>query len=66
MIYVLGGGVSGLAMAYELLKKGQKVEIIEKSHSLGGLAKTMKWKEKSIDMGPHIYQPQTKISRTIC
>ena len=54
-IYILGGGVTGLAMAYELLKRGQKVEIIEKSHSLGGLAKTMKWKGRPIDMGPHIY-----------
>ena len=54
-IYILGGGVTGLAMAYELLKRGQKVEIIEKSPSLGGLAKTMKWKGRPIDMGPHIY-----------
>ena len=29
-VYVLGGGVTGLAVAYELLKRGQKVEIIEK------------------------------------
>ena len=54
-IYVLGGGVTGLAVAYELLKRGQKVEIIEKSDSLGGLAKTLIWKERPIDMGPHIY-----------
>ena len=32
-IYVLGGGVTGLAMAYELIKRGQKVEIIEKANS---------------------------------
>jgi glycine/D-amino acid oxidase-like deaminating enzyme len=30
MVYVLGGGVTGLAVAYELLKRGQRVEIIEK------------------------------------
>jgi len=59
-IYILGGGVTGLAMAYELLKRGQKVEIIEKSPSLGGLAKTMKWKGRSIDMGPHIYHTPDK------
>ena len=39
-VYVLGGGVTGLAVAYELLKRGQKVEIIERSDSLGGLVKT--------------------------
>ena len=54
-IYILGGGITGLAVAYELLKLGQKVEIIEKSSCLGGLAKTLKWKGRPIDMGPHIY-----------
>ena len=59
-IYVLGGGVTGLAVAYELLKRGQKVEIIEKSKSLGGLAKTLIWKGRPIDMGPHIYHTPDK------
>lgn len=54
-VYILGGGVTGLAVAYELLKRGQKVEIIEKSMSIGGLAKTESWKGKPVDMGPHIY-----------
>ncbi len=59
-VYVLGGGVTGLAVAYELLKRGQKVEIIEKSPSLGGLAKTERWKGRPIDMGPHIYHTPDK------
>jgi len=59
-VYVLGGGVTGLAIAYELLKRGQKVEIIEKSSSLGGLAKTKEWKGRPIDMGPHIYHTPDK------
>ena len=54
-IYILGGGVTGLASAYELLKHGHKVEIIEKSSMIGGLARTESWKGKPIDMGPHIY-----------
>jgi N,N'-diacetyllegionaminate synthase len=54
-IYILGGGVTGLASAYELLKYGHKVEIIEKSSTIGGLARTESWKGKPIDMGPHIY-----------
>ena len=59
-IYILGGGVTGLAMAYELLKRGQKVEIIEKANSLGGLAKTKSWKGRPVDMGPHIYHTPDK------
>ena len=54
-VYILGGGVTGLASAYELLKHGHKVEIIEKSSTVGGLARTESWKGKPIDMGPHIY-----------
>ena len=53
-VYILGGGVTGLAVAYELLKRGQKIEIIEKSKTLGGLARTENWKGKPIDMGPHL------------
>ena len=54
-ITILGGGVSGLASAYELLKRGHKVRVIEKAHQVGGLAKTIQWCGRAIDMGPHIY-----------
>jgi len=53
--FILGGGVTGLTLAYELLKKGQDVEIIEKDSHVGGLAKTFFWKGRDIDLGPHIY-----------
>ena len=59
-IYVIGGGITGLAIAHELLKLGQKVEIIEKSNHLGGLARTENWKGRPVDMGPHIYHTPDK------
>ncbi len=59
-VYVLGGGVTGLTLAYELLKHGQPVEVIEKSSTVGGLAKTLSWKGQPIDMGPHIYHTPDK------
>jgi sialic acid synthase SpsE/protoporphyrinogen oxidase len=59
-IFILGGGVTGLALAYELLKHGRFVEIIEKSDTVGGLAKTLSWKGRPIDMGPHIYHTPDK------
>jgi sialic acid synthase SpsE/protoporphyrinogen oxidase len=59
-VYILGGGVTGLALAYELLKRGQSIEIIEKSDTVGGLAKTLLWKGRPIDMGPHIYHTPDK------
>lgn len=54
-VFILGGGITGLASAYELLKHGHNVEIIEKTSMVGGLARTETWKGRPIDMGPHIY-----------
>ena len=58
--YILGAGVTGLTLAYELLKKGQDVEIIEKDVRVGGLAKTFSWKGREVDLGPHIYHTPDK------
>lgn len=44
-ITILGGGVTGLAAAWELSKKGHKITLLEKEHSLGGLAGGFKEKE---------------------
>jgi sialic acid synthase SpsE/protoporphyrinogen oxidase len=59
-IYILGAGVTGLALAYELSKRDKEVEVIESSDSVGGLAKTLNWKGRPIDMGPHIYHTPHK------
>ncbi|PDW04762.1 NAD(P)/FAD-dependent oxidoreductase [Candidatus Viridilinea mediisalina] len=37
MIDIIGGGILGLTMAYELLKSGQQVRVWERSKTLGGL-----------------------------
>lgn len=37
-IAIIGGGITGLAAAYELTKRGEKVTVFEKDESLGGLA----------------------------
>lgn len=39
---VVGAGISGLSMAYWLVKNGVSVKVIEKSDSLGGLISTKK------------------------
>lgn len=53
--YILGAGITGLVTAYELLKKGCDVTILEKDSQVGGLAKTLIWHDIPIDLGPHIY-----------
>ena len=52
---ILGGGVSGLTLGYELAKKGNKVTIFEAKDFTGGLAATIKYKSFPIDFGPHVF-----------
>ena len=62
-IYIVGAGPSGLITARELLKKGIKVTIFEKSNYIGGMCRS--WKEDNylLDTGPHIYHtPDKKLS----
>ncbi len=42
-ITIIGGGFSGLTLAYYLLRLGVKVEVFEKSDRLGGLISTLKF-----------------------
>ena len=50
---VLGAGIAGLAAAYELLKKGQQVTLIEKAAVVGGLARTFEQEGFRFDIGGH-------------
>ena len=53
--YIFGAGVSGLATGWKLLERGWNVEIIEREPFHGGMARTWKWNEFLIDVGPHLY-----------
>lgn len=50
---ILGGGIAGLASAYELLKRGQRVTLIEKGNEVGGLARTVIRDGFRFDLGGH-------------
>ncbi len=52
---VIGAGISGLTVALEILRAGEKVRIIEASESVGGLGKTIHHDSYYIDYGPHLY-----------
>jgi uncharacterized protein with NAD-binding domain and iron-sulfur cluster len=39
-IIVFGGGISGLTISHELLKRGFKILIVEKDNTLGGMARS--------------------------
>jgi uncharacterized protein with NAD-binding domain and iron-sulfur cluster len=45
-IIIFGGGLSGLTIAHELIKKGFKILIVEKDNELGGMARSDTKKNK--------------------
>ncbi|HEY9623207.1 MAG TPA: FAD-dependent oxidoreductase [Crinalium sp.] len=50
---ILGGGIAGLTTAYELLKRGHSVVVIEKGSEVGGLARTFERDGFRFDIGGH-------------
>jgi len=52
-VIVAGAGPAGLAAAYELCKLGATVDVFEKDHLVGGLARTEQHNGYRFDMGGH-------------
>lgn len=52
-VVVLGGGISGVATAYELARNGHDVRVFEGSDTLGGLGATLRDDGYCFDYGPH-------------
>jgi len=52
-VVVLGAGLAGLSAAYELLKTGHRVTVLEKQDYAGGMACSWKVGDYWVDHGPH-------------
>jgi protoporphyrinogen oxidase len=52
-ILIVGAGISGLTIGYELARRGCKVVIVEKANEVGGLAKSFQYNGFTFDIGPH-------------
>ena len=54
-VVIIGAGPSGLACAYKLLKENKKIDvtILEASNDIGGISKTVNYKNNCIDIGGH-------------
>jgi protoporphyrinogen oxidase len=53
-IIIIGAGPAGLTAGYELQKKGIKdITILESESQVGGISKTINYKENRIDIGGH-------------
>ena len=52
-VVVLGAGLAGLSTAYELLKAGHRVTVLEREDYAGGMATSWQKGEYWLDHGPH-------------
>ncbi len=55
-VVIIGAGPAGLTAAYELLQRAPKdysVTILEESNAIGGISKTVKYKNNRMDIGGH-------------
>ncbi len=52
-VVVIGAGPAGLTAAFSLASRGYSVTIIERSNSVGGMARSMMLWGKIVDIGPH-------------
>jgi oxygen-dependent protoporphyrinogen oxidase len=62
---ILGGGVTGLAAAWHLQRRGEKPEVWEAQASVGGWMKTLPWEGGHLETGPQgvLWQPGTAVDR---
>ncbi len=59
-VIIIGAGPAGLAGAYELLKKGVKPLVLEKSDRVGGMARTETFQGHRFDIGGHRFFSKNK------
>ena len=63
---ILGGGISGLSLAWKLAESGVPVMLLEAEDATGGLARTVHQDECGMDVGPHsFFSEDEEIVRTV-
>ena len=66
MIAIIGGGISGLAAAHELARRGVPFELFEAAARAGGLIHTERQDGFIIDAGPDSMLASKPAARTLC
>ena len=59
-VIIIGGGITGLSVAWNLSEKNYEVIVIESDKSIGGLAKSVKIENYFFDIGPHSFFSEDK------
>ncbi len=57
-VTVVGAGVAGLTIAYQLGRRGYDVTVVEKNDVVGGLARTWHYGDFHFDVGPHRFHTE--------
>ena len=59
-VLIIGGGPAGLTAAYELSRAGIKSVVFEKDEILGGISRTIRYKDYLFDIGGHRFFTKVK------
>ena len=59
-VIVIGGGPAGLTAAYELCKTGVESIVLEKDNTVGGISRTVNYKDYFFDIGGHRFFTKVK------
>jgi len=63
-VAVIGAGPAGMAAAYELTKRGVRVDLYEASNHVGGMARSIKLWGQTVDIGPHrFFSSDTRVNK---
>lgn len=57
-VVIVGAGVAGLTLAYQLSASGRPVTVLERNAFVGGLARTWSYGDFRFDVGPHRFHTE--------
>ena len=57
-VTIVGAGVAGLTIGYQLSERGYRVTIVERNQEVGGLGRTFHYGDFHFDIGPHRFHTE--------
>ena len=57
-VSIVGAGVAGLTIGYQLARRGYQVTIVERNDVVGGLGRTFHYGDFHFDVGPHRFHTE--------
>jgi protoporphyrinogen oxidase len=57
-VTIVGAGVAGLTIGYQLSRRGYQVTVVERNSVVGGLGRTLHYGDFHFDVGPHRFHTE--------